>query len=88
MLLQTNWGVLYEDDDHLPVHSADQHLISEAHSSPELEAGVCHFSDQTTTLQFTHRGQLSYIPEQKLLAQGFYQKIFIKSGYIILPSNL
>ena len=45
-----------------PVEPADQHLVSEAHPSPELEAGVCDLPHQSPALQLAHGGQLGHIP--------------------------
>ena len=46
----------------VPVEPADQHLVSEAHPSPELEAGVCNLPHKSPALQLAHGGQLGHVP--------------------------
>ena len=42
-----------------PIKPADEHLVREAHASPELEAAVGDLSHQTARLELTHGSQHS-----------------------------
>ena len=45
----------------VPVGSGHKYFISEAHSSPVLQAGVADLPGKSTSLQFTHRGKFGHI---------------------------